>query len=80
MRSISVPILDLVSKKAVEEFIRYSNIAVEEDGADIIIIGCTGLSTSFPELRRRVPVPVIDLVAAAIGFVRSLAAEKRFHG
>jgi len=80
IRSISVTILDLVAKKAVEEFIRYSNIAVEEDGADVIIIGCTGLSPSFPELRSRVPVPVIDPVAAAIGFVRSLAAEKCSHG
>lgn len=72
IRSISVPILDLLSTEAVEGFIREGVLAVENDGADVIVIGCTGLSPAFPEIQKRVSVPVIDPVAAGIGFARSL--------
>lgn len=76
IRSISVPILELLSDQAVESFVRESTIAVQEDGADVIVIGCTGLSPVFPVLRSRVSVPVIDPVAAGIGLARSLASER----
>ncbi len=46
--------------------------AIEEDGAEAIVIGCTGFAGFAPELAQRLaakgkPVPVVDPVAAAIG-------------
>lgn len=76
IRSISVPILELLSDQAVESFIRESKIAVQDDGADTIVIGCTGLSPAFPAIRTELGVPVIDPVAAGLGLVRSLASER----
>lgn len=75
IRSISVPILDLLSHEAVEGFISEGILAVENDGADCIVIGCTGLSPAFPEIRERISVPVVDPVAAGIGYARSLTGN-----
>ena len=76
IRSISVPILDLLSEQAWESFINEGLLAVKEDGADVIVLGCTGLSPAFPFIRRNIPVPVIDPVAAAMGLARAIASER----
>ena len=44
IRSIDFDILDLLSCEARDAFIRAGNLAVEEDGADTIVLGCTGMS------------------------------------
>lgn len=75
IRSINSPILDLLSEDAVSAFIEEGRRAVEQDGADTIIIGCTGLSPAFSEIRKNIGVLVIDPVAAAIGAVRSLMVD-----
>lgn len=53
--------------------------AIEEDGADVVILGCTGLSWMAPDLRARLvryehEVPVIQPVWAAVSFARMLVS------
>jgi allantoin racemase len=40
--------------------------AVEEDGAEVIILGCTASSGFYAELQARIGVPVIDAAIAAV--------------
>ncbi len=76
VRSITVPILNLLSVEAIEYFVKESQLAIEKDGADVIVIGCTGLSPAFPKIRKKLSVPVIDPVSACIGLVRSIMNDE----
>jgi Asp/Glu/hydantoin racemase len=58
--------------------------AIESDGAEVLILGCTGLSWMAPDLRRRlatrgVPAPVIQPVWAAVAFARMLVTLGMRH-
>ena len=46
--------------------------AVGEDGAEVIVLGCAGLSGLEKEIERRVGVPVVDGVACAVVLVEGL--------
>jgi allantoin racemase len=50
---------------AVEALYEASKLAVEEDGAEAICLGCAGMGGLDEELEERLPVPVIDSVGAA---------------
>ncbi|MBA7539508.1 hypothetical protein ES705_31787 [subsurface metagenome] len=73
VRSISYPIMDLLSKSALESFVKEGMRAIHEDGAETLVIGCTGLSPGFSFLRQELPVPVIDPVSAGIHLAASSA-------
>jgi allantoin racemase len=40
--------------------------AIDEDGADVIVLGCTALSHAATDLSERLEVPVVDPAGAAI--------------
>jgi len=46
--------------------------ALSEDGAGAIVLGCAGMTDLTAEIQRALRVPVIDGVAAAVGFVEVL--------
>jgi len=48
--------------------------AVMVDGADVLVLGCAGFAGLDAELERRLGVPVVDGVAAAVRFAESLIA------
>ncbi|WP_254544740.1 aspartate/glutamate racemase family protein [Halomarina pelagica] len=50
---------------AVEALLEASTLAVEEDGAEAICLGCAGMGGLDEELEKALPVPVIDSVGAA---------------
>lgn len=50
---------------AVEALLEASELAVEEDGAEAICLGCAGMGGLDEELEKELPVPVIDSVGAA---------------
>ena len=58
--------------------------AIEEDGAEVLILGCTGLSWMAPDLRERLKIrgldaPVIQPVWAAVAFARMLVRLDMRH-
>ena len=81
MRSISLPVPAVKARSnrnvqldAMEEA---ALLAIEEDGAEVLILGCTGLSWMAPDLRERLKergyeAPVIQPVWAAVAFARML--------
>lgn len=50
---------------AIDALYEASKLAVEEDGAEAICLGCAGMGGLDEELEKRLPVPIIDSVGAA---------------
>ncbi|GAA1415365.1 Asp/Glu/hydantoin racemase [Glutamicibacter uratoxydans] len=57
-----------------EKLVELANQAVHEDGADVIILAGAPLAGLAREVAGRIPVPVIDGIAAGVRFAQSLAA------
>ncbi|MEL7069761.1 MAG: aspartate/glutamate racemase family protein [Cyanobacteria bacterium J06581_3] len=51
-----------------------SQLAIQEDGAEAICLGCAGMSGLEQQLEDRLGVPVIDAVAAAVKMAESLVS------
>ena len=67
VRYARIPVLDLKDEdKAFEAIARESRIALEKDGAEAIVLGCTGMSSLTPRLMRELSVPVIDPANSAL--------------
>ena len=66
VRCLDFGILDLLSPAASDAFVREGKAAIEEDGAEVLVLGCTGMSPAIPGLQERLEVPVIDPAATAI--------------
>jgi len=49
-----------------------SRKAVHEDGAEVVVLGCTGTYGHYRELQRALKVPVIDPVVAAMNHIEML--------
>jgi allantoin racemase len=88
VRSIEFPVRDILRKenlpKLVEAMETQARAAVEKDGADTIILGCTALSWLVPHVRRRLAeigfdVPVIEPIHAAVTLARSLVYMRLNH-
>jgi allantoin racemase len=79
VRDIDTPVLELQDKKVLHErLLGEIEKAVNLDGAEAVVLGCTGmmgLARSLAEsmARKGTPVPVVDPTAAAIGYLELLA-------
>ena len=66
---------------------RISKLAIEEDMAEVIVLGCAGMAGLDKHLQSRLGVPVLDGIVCALflteGFVRyrvSTSRVRRYHG
>lgn len=67
VRNANVPVLDLKNEeKAYNAILRESEIALREDGAEAIVLGCTGMSSLAKKLQESLQVPVIDPAIASM--------------
>jgi allantoin racemase len=78
VRSINVPVLDIETKrrKVVESIVSDSKKLVDEDHADSVILGCTGLLGVAREVQDRIDVPVLDPVPVSVRFAQFLVATR----
>ncbi len=72
IRCLDFEILDLLSPEAANAFIQEGKAAVEKDGAEVLVLGCTGMSPVVPMLQKQFDVPVVDPAAAAICTAQTL--------
>ncbi|MEW6080962.1 MAG: aspartate/glutamate racemase family protein [Bacillota bacterium] len=73
VRAADVPVLALKEhNKAITAIISESRRAIELDGAEAIVLGCTGMSSFTDLLQSELGVPVIDPAAAALNMAISL--------
>lgn len=65
-----VPVLEV--EAAVDAVVAACRAAVAADGSDVVVLGCAGMTSQRAEIERRVGVPVVDGVQAAVLQVESL--------
>lgn len=65
-RSLDMTIVELVASNVVERVARIGATLRDEDGADVIILGCAGLGTYRAALQAELGLPVIDPVQAGV--------------
>ncbi len=78
-RSIETGILDLLSAEAKQNFIKQGVEAVNKEGAEVLILGCTGMSPAIPELKEHFSVPLVDPAASAICLAENMVRLNLSH-
>ena len=71
---IPVLALEACSEETIAQIEAAARAALAADRSEAIVLGCAGMAALTRTLRRRLGVPVIDGVAAAVKFAESLAA------
>jgi allantoin racemase len=67
VRAAHVPVLELADQeRAFTAILAQARLALEEDGAQAIVLGCTGMSQVAARLQKELGVPVIDPAEASI--------------
>ena len=74
VRAAAIPVLALEEDgKAAAEKVRAEVLAaIEEDGAEAVLLGCAGMTDLASALTEETGVPVIDGIAAAVKFAEAL--------
>lgn len=76
VRTTSLSVLDTERDRdgTLEILATASQLAIDNDGAEAICLGCAGMSGLEKQLEARLGVPVIDSVAAAVKMAESLVS------
>ena len=76
IRALEVPVLDLEDDVAASDPIieAEARLAIEQDHAEAIILGCAGLSDLVEPLSQKLGMPVIDGVMVGLKFAEGLVA------
>ena len=73
IRVLGTPILDMGLSEAVEEALRAAcRTAINEDRADVIILGCTGLAPIADRVRCELSVPLVEPAGAALRLAEAM--------
>ncbi len=80
IRGIGIQVLNLKETKELVNIIAEESMkAVEEDGADIIVLGCTGLAGIAEQIELKIGVPVIDPALSALKMLEALVRMNLKH-
>jgi len=75
VRAVNVHVLDLDNyKQTLASVAEEARIAVEDDGAEVIVLGCTVMGPIAGALANKLAVPVVEPGTAAIKLAEALAA------
>ncbi len=75
VRATGMPVLALEAGDAEQNFnaiVRQAQLALSEDGAEVICLGCAGMSGLDKRLEQAIGVPVLDGVACAVKLLEGL--------
>ncbi len=74
VRASDIPVLDLenISNSTYQILKSDCQAAIAEDAAEVIVLGCAGMSNLVEQLSSELDIPVIDGVAAAVKLAESL--------
>lgn len=77
VRAADIPVLELEdpASGALSKLRRQIEIALVEDGAEAIVLGCAGMADLAHALQQQYGVPVIDGVSAAVKQAEALVAQ-----
>lgn len=77
-RSIDMTVAELVSSDAVVPVTSIGSVLRDEDGADVVILGCAGLGTYREALQAKLGLPVVDPVQAGVALA-CMQADLGYH-
>ena len=71
---LDLPVLDTVvdRERVLERVVAAGRLAIERDGAEVLILGCAGLGDLAPRVQEILGVPVVDPNAAALKLAETL--------
>jgi len=74
VRALNIPVLDLERspEKTLKALIETGRKAVEEDYAEVLILGCAGMTDFDVKIEKELKVPVIDPVKAGVKMAEAL--------
>lgn len=74
VRASGLAVLELEQdpQRAVQAIVRQAELAVSDDKAEVICLGCGGMAGLDEQIRQRTGVPVVDGVTAAVTIAESL--------
>jgi allantoin racemase len=74
IRAPNIPVLELQAQKDLTEkgLIEQSKIAIQEDKAEVIILGCAGMVGFDKVVEKEIGAPVLDGVVCAVKFAESM--------
>ncbi|MCY1179491.1 Hydantoin racemase [compost metagenome] len=74
VRASGLAVLELEEdpRRAVEAIVGQAELAVSQDKAEVICLGCGGMAGLDEQIRQRTGVPVVDGVTAAVTLAESL--------
>jgi allantoin racemase len=76
---LSVAETDADSKRTKKRILEVAQKAVEEDGAEVIILGCVGMAGYAPEIEEKLKVKVIDPTTMAIKLTEAIVDLELVH-
>jgi len=85
VRAVDIPVLSLEDSRLLKErLLEQAEKAIQEDGAEAIVLGCTGMLGLAQSLMKELadadlPAPVVDPTAAAIGYLQVLIRAGLAH-
>lgn len=80
VRYANVPVLDLEDmSSACTSILDQARQAIDSDGAEAIVLGCTGMSPVTKHLQENLEVPVVDPAVAALTLAESLVRMGLTH-
>jgi len=81
-QSIGMGVLDLQMdpEETKRRIVQAAEKAIEQDGAEVIILGCTHQFGFYQELQSTLGVPVIDVALAALNYAEFLVDLRNKHG
>jgi allantoin racemase len=73
VRACDIPVLELETDAAARaKILRECRAAMDEDGAEAIVLGCAGMADLCASLHAELGIPVVDGVAAAVAVLEGL--------
>ena len=80
-RPLNLPVLETVvnREEVVQKIVRVGRQAIDEDGAEVLVLGCAGLGDLAIRTSRELGVPVIDPNAAALKLCETLVDLSLSH-
>lgn len=81
VRAVEIPVLELhrMEEKTERALLEEGRKALEEDGAEVLILGCTGMTGMAERLSKELKVPVVDPLPSAIKFAETLVSLRLTH-
>lgn len=78
---VDIPVLDLEKNpgKTVDEIATAAKLAIDHDGAEVIILGCTGMAPLAQAVRERLSVPLIEPAATTLKMAEMLVKLGLHH-